>query len=110
MEVPKEAQEKIARLQLLEQNLQQFLMQRQQFQTQLFEVENALKELDAAQTVYKIVGNIMVSSNKDVMKKDLEQRKELITVRLSSIEKQESQLKDKAKKLQEEVLIMMKKE
>jgi len=105
-----EVQESIGRLQLLEQNAQAFAMQKQQFQNQLFELESALKELETTSTAYKIVGNIMVATKKEDLTKELQQKKEIIELRIKNIEKQEGQIKDKAKKLQEEVLGSLKKE
>lgn len=109
MEVNQDTQEKIQRLQIIEQNLQNFMAQKQQFQSQLFELENAIKELGTTTQAYKIIGNIMVASDKEVLTKDLEQKKEIAELRISSIEKQEKQLKEKAKKIQEEVMGNMKK-
>ena len=76
-----EAQENIGRLQMIEQQVQTMSMQKQQFQSQLFEIENALKELKTSKTAYKIVGNIMVLSDKDKLEKDLKQKKEIIDLR-----------------------------
>ena len=104
----KETEEKIGKMQLLEQNMQNFLMQKQQFQSQLIELNSALEELDKSETSYKIVGNIMVRSNKDDLKKDIESKKEMAELRISSIEKQENELKEKAQSLQKEVLSEMK--
>jgi prefoldin beta subunit len=104
----KETEEKIGKMQLLEQNMQNFLMQKQQFQSQLIELNSALEELEKAETSYKIIGNIMVLSKKDDLKKDIESKKEMVELRISSIEKQEEDLKGKAKKLQQEVLSEMK--
>lgn len=109
MEVNQDTQEKIQRLQMIEQNLQNFMAQKQQFQSQLFELENALKELGTTSQAYKIIGNIMVASDKEALTKDLEQKKEIAELRISSIEKQEKQLKEKAKNIQEEVMGNMKK-
>lgn len=100
----KETEEKIGRMQLMEQNIQNFLMQKQQFQAQMIEITSALDELEPAETAYKIIGNVMVLSNKEKLKKDLEQKKEMMELRIKSIEKQETEIKDKAKKLQQEVL------
>ena len=105
----KETQEKIARLQSLEQNLQGFLAQRQQFQGQLMEVESALKEVEKTDKAYRIVGNIMVHASKDDLKKDLTSKKELMEIRVKSLEKQESQLQEKAQKLKDEVMSGLKK-
>ncbi|MBT4174128.1 prefoldin subunit beta [archaeon] len=105
MEIPQETQEKIGQLQLFEQNLQNFAAQKQQLQSQLLEAENATKELETASgTVYKIVGNIMVTSDKDKLKQDLQSQKELVELRLKNIKKQEDSIKEKAETIQAEVL------
>ncbi len=99
----KETEQKIAQLQLYEQSLQNILMQKQQFQSQLVETKSALEELENANEAYKIIGNIMVSSKKEEIKKELESKKEIINLRIKTIEKQENQIKEKTKKIQEEV-------
>jgi len=105
MEIPKETQEKIGQLQLFEQNLQNFAAQKQQLQSQLLEAENATKELETATgTVYKIVGNIMITSEKEKLKQDLTSQKELVELRLKNIKKQEDSIKEKAETIQAEVL------
>lgn len=105
----KEAQENIGRLQLMEQQSQTLVMQRQQFQSQLFEVENALKEIKETNTAYKIIGNIMVLSKKDSLEKELKQKKEIVELRIKNLENEEKKIREKAKKLQEEVLGTLKK-
>jgi len=91
-DISKDTEQKIAQLQLYEQSLQNILMQKQQFQSQSLEIESALKELETTKEAYKIVGNIMVASKKETM-----------ALRIKTLEKQEKQIRDKAKKLQEEV-------
>ena len=102
-ELSKETEQEISQLQLYEQSLQSILMQKQQFQSQSLEIDSALKELEGTTEAYKIVGNIMVASKKEDLKKDLESKKETSNLRIKTIEKQENQIRDKAKKLQEEV-------
>ena len=97
-------------LQLIEQNLQGFLMQKQQFQTQLIEIDSALKELETTKEAYKIIGNIMVSSNKEELKKDLQQKKETVELRIKSVEKQEKSLREKASGMQSEIVKELKPE
>jgi len=104
----KEAQENVQRLQMLEQNAQAAGIQKQQFQSQLFEVEGALNELETSPKAYKIIGGIMVGVEKEVLLKDLQNQKEMLELRVESLEKQEKQLKDKSKKLQAEVLSSVK--
>lgn len=105
----KELQEKIGKLQMFEQNMQNFLMQKQQFQGQLLEIDSAIKELKDAKVAYKIVGNIMVNSNKDELEKELKEKKERIELRIKTLEKQEAQIKEKASSIQAEVMKEMEK-
>ncbi len=110
MKMNKETEQSIAQLQLMEQNVTNLSMQRQAFQGQLMEIENALKETEktSGQT-YRIIGNIMVASTKEEIKKDLESKKEMFELRIKSFEKQEKQLKERAEQLQSSVLRELKK-
>lgn len=109
MDMSKETQEKIGQIQLLEQNMHNLSIQKQNYQSQLLEVESALKEIGNSKSTYKIIGSIMVSADNAKLKKDLESTKELLDVRLSTIEKQESKLKEQATRLQSEILKEIKK-
>ena len=110
MEVSKETEQKIGQLQMFEQSLQSFLGQKQQFQVQLVEIESALSELDNTDKAYKIVGNIMVESDKNELKSDLQSKREMLELRIKTMEKQEAQVREKASKLQSEILKKIKKE
>ncbi|MFH0936265.1 MAG: prefoldin subunit [Candidatus Woesearchaeota archaeon] len=109
MKITKETEQKIAELQLLEQNLQNFMIQKQTFQAQILEIENALKELDISKECYKIIGPIMVHSTKEDLKKDLNSKREILNIRIKNIEKQEEKIKEKADSIQSEVLKQIKK-
>ncbi len=100
----KDTEKKIAQLQLIEQNLQSSMMQKQTFQAQLLEIENALNELTKVKEAYKIIGQVMIASDKDKLKTELTEKKEIIELRLKSLDKQESKLKEQASSLREEVL------
>ena len=93
---------------MYEQGIQSILVQKQQFQLQQLEIESALKELEKTNDAYRIVGNIMVSSKKEELKKDMESKKEMLALRIRTLEKQENQIKEKATKLQSEVVGQMK--
>ena len=110
MEVSKETEQKIGQLQMFEQSLQNFLGQKQQFQVQLVEVESALSELSNTDKAYKIVGNIMVETDKNELKSDLQSKKEMLELRIKTMEKQETQVRERASKLQSEILKKIKKE
>jgi len=100
----KEFEEKVNKLSMIEQNSQYLASQRQNFQTQLIEIESALEELDTSSDSYKIIGNVMVKSDKETLKKELIEKKNIIDVRIKSIEKQEDKIKNDAKELREEVM------
>jgi len=104
MEVSKETEQKIGQLQMFEQSLQSFLGQKQQFQVQLVEVESALNELDNTEKAYKIVGNIMVETDKNELKAELQSKKEMLELRIKSIEEQENSLFEKVSNLREELI------
>jgi prefoldin beta subunit len=104
-QLTKMTEEKIAHLQLIEQNLQSLISQRQNFQSQAAEIDNAMEELEkAGDEAYKLVGLLMVLSKKEDLKKDLLSRKEIIELRIKSIEKQEQNLQEKCEKMRSEVM------
>jgi len=70
-ELSKETQEKITQLQMMEQALQNSVLQKQQLSTQLIEIDSAIKELETTPKSYKIIGNIMIDTNKIELTKDL---------------------------------------
>lgn len=101
-------QEKLQRLQAFEQNLQAMLVQKQQFQAQLFEIDGALKELSGTKQAFRILGNIMVESDPNALQQNLREQRDVLELRITAVDKQEKQFREKAKKLQEEVMAGMK--
>jgi len=105
MDVDKETQEKIQELQGYEQNLHGILMQKQAFQMELSETENALAEISKTEgNVFKMVGQIMIKSEKKTLEEELDKKQKLLNLRLKSIEEQEASLGKKAEELKEEVM------
>ena len=102
-------QDKIQQLQLMDQSINQFLIQKQQFQMQLSEVDSALTEIKDKKEAYKIVGNIMVLSKKEDIESDLKKKKEILELRIKTIEKQEARIKEKSQILQKEAMTEMEK-
>jgi prefoldin beta subunit len=108
MNIPHDIQEKIGRLQVMEQNIQSFHLQRQNISVQLAEIDHALQELgDTKEQVFKIIGQVMISSTAPELKKDLKSKKEALEVRVKSLENQESILREKAEALQRDVVQVM---
>ena len=87
-----------------EQSRQQLLGvsgQKQQLQTQSVTLIKALEELEKTKEkkVYKAVGNILILSDTQETKKELEQLKETVDLRVKTLQKQEDVLIQKLNKL-----------
>ena len=67
------------------------------------EIDRAVEELDASKQkeAYKITGSVMVSKPVAELKKELEEAKEAIGVRMKSLEKAESRVNEQLRELQE---------
>jgi len=101
----KEKDDKIRELQLLEQNLQNLLLQREIFQAELFEIQSALKELEnSGEDVFKIVGQIMIKTDKSKVKEELLDKEKILNLRVKSIENQENSLAKKLEKFKTELI------
>jgi prefoldin beta subunit len=104
-----DTQKKIQQLQTYEQTLQQLLMQKQAFQLELNETESALAEiLKTEEDIYKMVGQIMIKAEKKDVEKELKQKKDLLSLRLESLEKQESTFTKQVEELRDSVMKEMK--
>lgn len=96
---------KFQEMQILEQNLQSLLFQKQAFQMELSETKTALGEIEkAGEEVFKIVGQLMIKANKSKVKEDLENKEKLLSLRLQTLEKQETAISEKIEAIREEVL------
>jgi len=99
----KAEENKIRELQMLEQNLQNILLQKQAFQIELRETKAALKELEkSGEEVFKIIGQLMIKTDKKEMVSELISKEKIIGLRISSFEKQEQALSGKLDELQRE--------
>jgi prefoldin beta subunit len=97
-------QDKVSQLQVLQQNLQNVSLQKQQLHTQVIEIDSALTELKNTSQAYKIVGKIMLASSKEELEKDLLEKKEVIEIRLKNFVQQEEKLQQNIDDLQKEVM------
>jgi prefoldin beta subunit len=108
--LPPQVQERLLRLNQLQQTLQSILAQKQQVEIELTEIEQALNELQKMTddaVIYKAIGSLLVKSEKAKISADLNERKELLNTRATVLGKQEerlrSQLKDLQTKLQQDL-------
>jgi len=104
--LPPHVQQRILRLQQVQRSLQEILYQRQQLELELTEVENALRELDNLPedaAIYKSIGTLLIRSEKSKVLEELNDRKEIINMRLTVLGKQEERLRGQLKDLQEKL-------
>jgi prefoldin beta subunit len=88
----------------LEKQLEVVLLQKHQLQLQLNEIKHALEELKKAKgEVYRSSGSLMIQSNKEEAEKDLTDRRELIEVKLTALEKQEGKLRESVTSAQKDL-------
>ncbi len=105
MEIDNNTKEKIQEMQMYEQNFQNLMVQKQAFQIEFSEVDNALSEISKTKDeVFKMIGQIMIKADKEKIEKELKQKKDLLSLRLKSIEKQESELTKEIEELKEDVM------
>jgi len=101
--LPPHVQERLLRLQQLQQTLQTVLAQKQQVELELTEIEQALSELQKMADdaiIYQAMGSLLVKAEKAKVTTDLNERKELLDMRTQVLGKQEERLRGQLKDLQ----------
>jgi len=108
--LPPNVQERLLRLQQLQQTLQSILAQKQQVDMEKTEVEQTVAELQKTSedtVIYKAIGSLLVRAEKPKVSEELVDRKELLDTRKTVLARQEerirSQVKEAQTKLQEDL-------
>ena len=101
---------KIQEMNILEQNLQNTLFQKQAFELELDETTSALNEIEkSGDEVFKIIGQLMIKTEKSRIKDELLEKKKILDMRIKAFEKQENYLREKLDKIREEISSSLKK-
>lgn len=101
--LPVAVQERLLRLQQLQQSLQATVVQKQQTELELNETDSALEEIQktADETpIYKSIGSLLIKTEKAKLTTDLVERKELLKTRVTVLTKQEERIRTQMKDLQ----------
>ena len=108
--LPPNVQERLLRLQQLQQTLQTILAQKQQVEMEKTEVDQTLAELQKTAdeaVIYKAIGSLLVKAEKAKVTEELNERKSLLDTRSTVMARQEerirSQVKEAQTKLQEDL-------
>ena len=103
-EISPQLQNQIQQYQQLQQQLQVLGTQRLQLEAKLREIEGTLEELgkiSGETPIYKSIGMLLVrQDDREALKKELEEHKETLTIRVKSIQKQEKALGERFEDLQ----------
>ena len=108
--LPPNVQERLLRLQQLQQTLQSILAQKQQVEMEKTEVDQTIAELQKTAddaVIYKAIGSLLVKAEKTKVNEELVERKSLLDTRSTVMARQEerirSQVKEAQTKLQEDL-------
>ena len=108
--LPPNVQERLLRLQQLQQTLQTILAQKQQVEMEKTEVDQTIAELTKTAddaVIYKAIGSLLVKAIKPKVTEELNERKSLLDTRSTVMARQEervrSQVKEAQTKLQEDL-------
>ena len=101
--LPPQVQERLVKMQRLQQTLQSILAQKQQVDVESSETEQALSELQKMTddaVVYKAMGTILVKTERTRMISELTERKDLLSTRVTVLQKQEERLRNQLKDIE----------
>ena len=101
--LPPQIQERLLRLQQLQQTLQSILGQKQQVELEIMEINQAsdeLQKLTDDAVIYKATGSLLIKSEKAKVTTELNERKDLLNTRTTVLTKQEERLRGQVKDLQ----------
>ena len=105
-QIPQDIQEKLGRFEQLKAQLQIIMGQRSEMEAKGKELEDAASALtgNGKGEVYRRIGDLMFKvDDSDALRKELEEDRETLSVRLSSMQKQETSLKEMYEKLGTEI-------
>lgn len=101
--LPPQVQERLLRMQQLQQTLQSVLAQKQQVELELAEIGQASTEVEKLTddaVIYKSAGSLMIRAERTKITAELNERKELLNTRVAILTKQEERLRGQLKDLQ----------
>jgi prefoldin beta subunit len=98
VELSNEAQDLLIKFQTQNQQLQELTAQKQGLELQKLEIEEALKEIEDKNEIYKEIAGLLMKIDKAKIKKDLEEERDLIEIKNKQIADIEEKLKQEIQK------------
>lgn len=89
--------------QQFQQQMHGIVLQKEGLGMQMMEISNALEELEKAPQgdVYKMAGPLLIKSGKEEIRKDLQEKRELIDLKIKTLEKSEQKIRLRIDELRE---------
>ncbi|MDD5699712.1 MAG: prefoldin subunit [Candidatus Nanoarchaeia archaeon] len=81
--------EELQEMQILDQNLHNLLLQKQAFDMELSETKAALAEIEKSNEIFRLIGELMIKTDKQKAKEELFSKEKILDMRIKSMEKQE---------------------
>ncbi|MEM4719586.1 MAG: prefoldin subunit [Candidatus Pacearchaeota archaeon] len=105
-DLSEETKRKIQQLQIYEQNYQQLLIEKRALTIEKEEIENAMVEIEKTKNdVFKIIaGQFILKTEKDSLIEEIKNKKEIISLRIKNIEKQEKDYTEKTENIRKEII------
>ena len=108
--IPPKIQNHINMLQQIQQQLQNILHQKNQYEIAAKETRRATEEIEPVNedtVIFMSVGTIMVQKKRDDVIKDLSDKAETLDLRIKSLEKQEKALQSRFEQLQGQIKLAL---
>lgn len=104
--IPPQIQQKLGMFQQIQQQMQQIASQKMQYEMTLRETKRADEELNSAKedtVIFSSIGSVMIQKDKESVKKELSERIDSLELRISSLDKQEKAMTEKATQLKTQI-------
>jgi prefoldin beta subunit len=107
--LPPWIREQVSRLHQIQQNLQAIMMKKQQVEQETAEIDRVIEEIkkiDEDYKIYKRYNTLLIKSKKEDILNELKQKKEILNIRTTVIEKQEERVTDNLKEVENKIIKM----
>lgn len=101
--IPPEVQQHVVRYQQVQAQLNQLIAEKSVLEQELREINRALEVLKSVPgdaEIYRATGHLLVKINKESAEKELNERKELIELRIKTLTRQEALLRQQLSEIQ----------
>ncbi len=110
-ELPPQLKHMVAQYQQAQQHAQALASQRKQLELLRLETQKALEALDKTPqeaAVYRTVGPLLLRANREELRKELEEERETLEIRIKTLERQEERVTERLRELEQKLEELLK--